>query len=42
MYARLWFDVKLKRYSTGYLQETKFNKLWFDVKLKRYSTRIWF
>ena len=34
----LWFDVKLKRYSTP--EDMRFHprKLWFDVKLKRYST----
>ncbi len=34
----LWFDVKLKRYSTLVSENWKERMLWFDVKLKRYST----
>ncbi len=35
---QLWFDVKLKRYSTSIRGTGISDQLWFDVKLKRYST----
>ncbi len=37
----LWFDVKLKRYSTISVLPVLPVVLWFDVKLKRYSTGDW-
>ena len=48
---RLWFDVKLKRYSPAIRNWRDMSELWFDVKLKRYSPdgrndepndRLWF
>jgi len=35
----LWFDVGLKRYTTGKTKKANLKKLWFDVGLKRYTTQ---
>ena len=34
----LWFDVGIKRYTTGHRKDDNHNKLWFDVGIKRYTT----
>ena len=34
----LWFDVGLKRYTTGLRTNQGRCQLWFDVGLKRYTT----
>ena len=34
----LWFDVGIKRYTTGWLLRLLTSGLWFDVGIKRYTT----
>ncbi len=34
----LWFDVGIKRYTTGSGKTTIVTTLWFDVGIKRYTT----
>ena len=34
----LWFDVGIKRYTTGDTNITIGGELWFDVGIKRYTT----
>ena len=42
MYGRrmssLWFDVGIKRYTTGASTQPSEWQLWFDVGIKRYTT----
>ena len=38
MFAELWFDVGIKRYTTCLVDEINNRKLWFDVGIKRYTT----
>ena len=35
---RLWFDVGVKRYTTGFSYLRNPYSLWFDVGVKRYTT----
>ena len=35
---KLWFDVGIKRYTTGVALPRCRKKLWFDVGIKRYTT----
>ena len=35
---RLWFDVGVKRYTTGWFAYSSLGELWFDVGVKRYTT----
>ena len=35
----LWFDVGIKRYTTGKFREKRAVWLWFDVGIKRYTTQ---
>ena len=34
----LWFDVGIKRYTTGLCCALNDKQLWFDVGIKRYTT----
>ena len=34
----LWFDVGIKRYTTGEVNSSPRYGLWFDVGIKRYTT----
>ena len=34
----MWFDVGIKRYTTGNYIATNQMRLWFDVGIKRYTT----
>ena len=36
----LWFDVGIKRYTTGDKVYPEHKQLWFDVGIKRYTTRV--
>ena len=36
---RLWFDVGIKRYTTGGNLAKEDSQLWFDVGIKRYTTK---
>ena len=38
MFAELWFDVGIKRYTTVDFTGKPLFKLWFDVGIKRYTT----
>ena len=35
---KLWFDVGIKRYTTGGEMTNEPSVLWFDVGIKRYTT----
>ena len=35
---KLWFDVGIKRYTTGNFLYIYTSALWFDVGIKRYTT----
>ena len=39
-YAELWFDVGIKRYTTGEFWSRPEDSLWFDVGIKRYTTHL--
>ena len=38
MFAELWFDVGIKRYTTSRGVTPALGELWFDVGIKRYTT----
>ena len=38
--ALLWFDVGIKRYTTGIASGFVSAALWFDVGIKRYTTLV--
>lgn len=37
---QLWFDVGIKRYTTGLAGAASIATLWFDVGFKRYTTLL--